>query len=118
MQNQIISLTGQVKSLSYLTLITGALGLAALAPDTARADAHMIKSVGDHRFGADLSYDFVDWGWPTRYKAQFTARADGYVLDLKVPLASGEADLDITYPSTCHASGFVKLVFKPGTECS
>ena len=80
-------------TLSLLTLasITGA-----------RADATKFFSVGNHRFGAEGNYEFADRATGDLYQAHFAAWADGYVLDKKFRLASGEANLDVKRPSACR----------------
>ena len=104
----------QKRALCATVRITGmallAVGLCfGLSSSTARADASRAFSWGDQRFGADGSYDYVDWANGDWFKGSFRARADVTVLGKRLPAGAGEVNVEVRRPSNCRTTGFVKL---------
>src|SRR6185503_3260772 len=54
----------------------------------------------------DLSFN--DYVSGDMYRATVAGRADGKVLSVTLPLASGTSSLEIRRPSNCHAYGTIK----------
>ena len=73
------------------------------------ASASRTFSVGDSRFGGTATLKFNDSATSNKYTATVSAQADGRVLYATLPLASGDASLEIREPSNCRAFGSLKL---------
>jgi hypothetical protein len=103
------AVNGQVTGLQNITRLGALVMTLSLAATSAHAvSASRSVSVGNSTIGATAVVSFNDFVSGDMYRATVAGRADGKVLSVNLPLASGTSSLEIRRPYNCHAYGSIK----------